>query len=62
MGRRGEQMGLTIERKRGGDEINFLTFIIEFLISVSQEGFLGLGADWFPVYLHYNKQYYCIIS
>ena len=50
MGRRGEQMGLTIERKRGGDEINFLTFIIEFLISVSQEGFQGWALTGFRYY------------
>ena len=50
----GDSLVLTIDTK-GGGEINFITFIIDVLISVSQEGFLGLRADWFPVYSHYNK-------
>ena len=50
----GDGLVLTIDTKRGGGEINFITFIIDVLISVSKEGFLGLRADWFPVYLHYN--------
>ena len=51
-GEKGGADGFNNSKKGGRDEINFLTFIIEFLISVSQEGFLGVGADWFPVYLH----------
>ena len=52
-GKRGGRFGFNKGYKGGGDEINFVTFIIDVLISVSQEGFLGLGAaDWFPVYLH----------
>ena len=55
MGKGGDGLVLTRDTKGGGDEINFVTFIIDVLISVSQEGFLGLdAAEWFPVYLHYN--------
>ena len=51
----GKGLVLPIDTNGGGGEINFITFIIDVLISVSQEGFLGLdAAEWFPVYLHYN--------